>query len=261
MSVVHLSVHSHYSLLNGLPKIPDIVGQASVYGMEAIALTDRNNLYGAIEFYKTCHKKNIKPIIGVDLDCELDGGRIHLIFLAENTAGYHTLVKLVSAAQLEEKGNPHATEEHLTRYGKNLIVLVPESALQSGGTKLATTLTDIFGTDNVFARIGWNGSREAVRESVQRARTADLPLVAGDGAYYLKEEDRDARDIVRRIADPSAERDGNDRTFISPHQFEERYREFPDALQNASDIAKRVHINLSLGSCVFPNFSIPHGAT
>src|SRR3990167_7344501 len=63
---VHLHTHSHYSLLEALPKIPDLVKKASLSGMSALALTDSGNLYGAIEFYKECKKQDIKPIIGVD---------------------------------------------------------------------------------------------------------------------------------------------------------------------------------------------------
>ncbi len=261
MSVVHLSIHSHYSLLDGLPQIGDLISKAKNYGMEALAVTDRNNMYGAIEFYKACEKAEIKPLLGVDLDVMVADTRAHIIVLAENTNGYHNLIKLVSAAQLEEKGNVRATEEHLSAYKENLIVLVPESAIVSGGASLAKTLVSIFGKDQVFARLGWNGTRDDIHTHATRAREMGLPLVAGDGVYYLKEEDCDARDVVRKIADPSAHRDGNDRTFISPQQFEERYREYPDALQNIDAIVSRISITLSLGSWLFPNLPIPAGTT
>lgn len=258
---VHLSTHSHYSLLDGLPQIPALVDKAASFGMKALALTDRNNLYGAIEFYKTCEKKEVKPILGVDLDCDIAGTPMHLIFLAEHADGWRNLVKLVSAAHTEEKGRVSALPEHLEKWHGGLIVLVPESALRSGGKRLAEWLVSTFGKEYVYARLGWNGTREERSQSAERAREAGLSLVAADGVYYLDGTDRDARDVVRRIADPTASADGNDRAFASPAALEERYREFPDALKHGEEIAKRVDIKLKLGSWVFPNFPIPEGAT
>ena len=84
----HLSAHSHYSLLDGLPQIDALVKQAVFYGMPALALTGRNNLYGAIEFYKACEKAKIKPLIGVDIDIDVAGALNHVIFIAENESGY-----------------------------------------------------------------------------------------------------------------------------------------------------------------------------
>lgn len=258
MSAVHLSVHSHYSLLDGLPQIDDVVSKASQFGMRALALTDRNNLYGALEFYKTCLKKNVKPIIGTDLDCEIEGKNMHLVFLAENESGYRNLIKLVSAAQFNGDG-VRATDENIARFAGSLVALVPESALKTGGKTLAAWLLGVYGKESVFARIGWNGTANDIRESVRAARDAGLPLLAGDGVYYLDPDDREARDIVRRIADPSLSRDGNDRAFASPSLFEERYREFPDALTNVDTVVNRVDIQLSLGSWVFPRFPLPPG--
>ncbi|MDO8424085.1 MAG: PHP domain-containing protein, partial [bacterium] len=108
---VHLHTHSHYSLLEALPKIPDLVGKAKKSGMTALALTDSGNLYGAIEFYKECREQDIKPIIGVDFyvalrtrhdkEARVDNQRSRLILLAENGVGYKNLLKLVSASYLE----------------------------------------------------------------------------------------------------------------------------------------------------------------
>src|SRR3989344_1208459 len=105
---IHLHTHSHYSLLNALQKIPELVEAAKKDGMEALALTDNGNLYGAIEFYKECKKAGIKPIIGVDAyvsirtrhdkQAGIDNIRTRLILLAKNEAGYKNLIKLVTAS-------------------------------------------------------------------------------------------------------------------------------------------------------------------
>jgi len=108
---VHLHVHSHYSLLDGLVKIPDLVRVAKERGFSALALTDYGSLYGAIEFYEACHKADIKPIIGMEAYIAL-GGRAskqpkidahapHFILLAENYEGYKNLMWLSSRGHLE----------------------------------------------------------------------------------------------------------------------------------------------------------------
>jgi len=261
MSVSHLSVHSHYSLLDGLPQILALVKQAKEYGMSAIALTDRNNLYGAIEFYKTCQKAGIKPIIGVDLDCELAGVRVHLILLAMTTDGYRGLVRLVSKAQVAHKGDPHATHAELKTHGAGIVALIPESALRAGGKTLSGEVVDAFGKENVYARLGWNSSRAGVSANAKAARSFGLPLVAADGVYYLKPEDKEPRDIVRRIANPSVPHDGNDRAFAPSDVFLERYREYPDAVENMRAIVEKAETTLTLGNWILPTFPILPGAT
>src|SRR4029077_623055 len=108
---VHLHTHSHYSLLEALPKIPDLVAAAKADGQTALALTDNGNLYGAIEFYKECKEQGIKPIIGVDFfvaprtrhdkEHRVDDRHSRLVLLAQNLEGYHNLLLLVSKSYLE----------------------------------------------------------------------------------------------------------------------------------------------------------------
>ncbi|KKQ72307.1 MAG: polymerase III, alpha subunit protein [Berkelbacteria bacterium GW2011_GWB1_38_5] len=105
---VHLHTHSHYSLLDGLAKIPDIVSRAKQLGMDSLALTDHGVMYGAIEFYKECLKQEIKPIIGVEAyisprgmqekEGKIDASPFHLILLCENEKGYQNLRLLLQTA-------------------------------------------------------------------------------------------------------------------------------------------------------------------
>src|ERR1700733_11556156 len=108
---IHLHTHSHYSLLNALPKVEDLVAEAKKYSMPALALTDAGNMYGTIEFYKDCKKAGIKPIIGVDayvavrsrtdMQAGVDNRRTRLVLLAKDAAGYRNLIQLVTASYLE----------------------------------------------------------------------------------------------------------------------------------------------------------------
>ncbi len=263
----HLSAHSHYSLLDGLSQIEPLVKQAGFYGMPAMALTDRNNLYGALEFYKECKKQNIKPLIGADMDFSIHGVEGRFILIAENELGYRHLLKMVSHAHLDDEGSPKVTAAHIERYAGSVIALLPDSALFSRDSGvLAEFLKARLGSGNVYARLGWNGAdgvtaREHQIRVAGLAKGLELPLVASDDVYYLKPEDKEARDIVRKISDPAALPDPRDAAFASVESMNERYRDFPEALKNAADIIERVHIELALGKWFFPHFPLAPGAT
>jgi DNA polymerase-3 subunit alpha len=132
----HLHTHSHYSLLTALPKIDDLVGEAKKCGMTSLALTDNGNLYAAIEFYKACQKKEIKPIIGVDfyvavrtrkdMQAGIDNRRSRLVLLAINETGYKNLVKLVTDSHLEGfYYKPRIDKELIEKYNEGLIAISP----------------------------------------------------------------------------------------------------------------------------------------
>ena len=121
---VHLHVHSHYSLLQALPKIPELVARAKKEGCEALALTDRGNLYGAIEFVKECTQGGIKPIVGVDIQVE---NNKRLLLYAQNYAGYKNLLALVTESNFAAPDAPVATPEMLERHREGVLVLDPKS--------------------------------------------------------------------------------------------------------------------------------------
>src|SRR3989344_4160752 len=130
----HLHVHSHYSLLDGLPKIDQLLERTKEMGMDSIALTDHGNMYGAIEFYKIAKAKGIKPILGVeayvanrgrtDKDPNIDNKRFHLTLLVKNLEGYKNLIKLVTISHLEGYYyKPRMDKEILRKYSGGLIAL------------------------------------------------------------------------------------------------------------------------------------------
>ena len=131
---VHLHTHSHYSLLDGLGKIDDLINEAVRLKMPALALTDHGNMYGAIEFYKKCEKAGIKPIIGTEAYVALesmsqkrpgiDNKRYHILLLAKNETGYKNLIKLVTASNLEGfYYKPRMDKEILRGHSEGIICL------------------------------------------------------------------------------------------------------------------------------------------
>ena len=134
MKFTHLHVHSHYSLLDGLPKIDELLNYAEELGMDSLALTDHGSLYGAIEFYKKAKEKGIKPIIGAEIYMSLekmdqrrpniDDKRYHLVLLVKNKEGYKNLVKLITKAHLEGfYYKPRVDEELLAKHASGLLCL------------------------------------------------------------------------------------------------------------------------------------------
>ena len=132
----HLHTHSHYSLLNALPKIKDLIKAAKKFEMPALALTDAGNMYGAIEFYQACKKAEIKPIIGVDFYVAarsrndkqggIDNRRTRLVLLAKNHAGYKNLIKLVTDSYLEGfYYKARIDHELIEKYSSDLVCIMP----------------------------------------------------------------------------------------------------------------------------------------
>ena len=171
---VHLHVHSEYSLLDGLSKIPKLVMQAKIMGMDSIAITDHGSLYGAIKFYKECKKEGLNPIIGCEMyiskgsmnekTAGRDNENFHLTVLAQSYEGYQNLMKLVTLAQLEGfYYRPRVDRETLAKYSKGLMALSGCSSseiarsLVDGNLKEAEKLTkayrQIFTEQNFYLEV------------------------------------------------------------------------------------------------------------
>src|SRR3989344_2623822 len=171
---VHLHVHSEYSLLDGLSKIPKLVSQAKILGMKHLALTDHGAMYGAIKFYKECKAEGINPIIGCEMyiakrifsqkEAGLDKESYHLTVLARNFEGYKNLMKLVTISHLEGfYYKPRIDKELLAKYAKGLIALSGcasseiSKALTERDTKKAENIikiyTQILGKDNFYLEV------------------------------------------------------------------------------------------------------------
>lgn len=287
---VHLHTHSHYSLLQALPQVGDLVKKAKADGQIALALTDIGNMYAALEFYKACKKQEIKPIIGVelavaprsrrDMEHNIDDHTFRIVILAKNITGYRNLLKLVSRSHLEGfyAGQARADRELLSEYHDGLIAILPTHrsevslALKDGDrTKAESALAwyrATFGED-VYIEITRHdeieGSRKRADTLVALARDHQTPIVAAHDVYFMDPEDGIARDLVVAIGKgDKLERDfagGYDFSFISQARANELFRDLPEALDNTVKIAESCDVELDLGKWVFPNFPIPEGKT
>ncbi len=286
----HLHTHSHYSLLNALPKIDELVDAAKDAGMTALALTDNSNLYGAIEFYKECKKAGIKPIIGVDAylavrtrsdkEAGIDNSRFRLVLLAKNDAGYKNLIKLVTSAYLEGfYYKPRIDKELLEMHCEGLVCISPSfsgdiaMAIKNRNPEKARELISyykkIYGAENFFIEISHHPEipqhQEKMDALVALARETDTPIVAAHDVYYLSEKDRLARKTLMSIqtnsdwGDRALEDSEEDFSFITEKQALKYFKNLPDAIENTQKITDMCNLELDLGKWVFPKFIVESG--
>lgn len=291
-SFVHLHCHSHYSLLDGANRIPELVAQTRKLGMNAIALTDHGNLYGAIEFYNRCKEAGINPIVGYEAYVaptrrdEKDARRrgeagFHLTLLAKNRIGFHNLIKMSSIAFLEGYHYvPRIDKEILEAHSEGVICLsgcasseFSEFILRdqmTEATRLAEWFQKVF-RKNFYIEIQNNGL--AIQETcaagaIDIARKIGAPLVATCDAHYLCQSDASAHDVLlcintgKTLDDPNRMRYGSDLFYV--RGAEEMYRLFPeqaDAVQRSQEIADGVDIDLDFKARHFPVYTPPKGKT
>ncbi len=278
---VHLHTHSHYTLLEALPKIPDLVKKAKKSGMNALALTDSGNLYGAIEFYKECKANEIKPILGVDFyvaartrhdkEARIDNERTRLVLLAENQVGYKNLLQLVSSSFLEGfYYKPRIDKELIERHKEGLIAILP-SFVRTNVEELAKYYQGVFGAENFFIELTHHPEipehDERMKERVEFAKINNIPLVAAHDVYYLDLSDKAARETLLSIqghiggGGGAFNDDEKDFSFITAKQAEANFKKLPEAIENTAKIAERCNVELELGKWVVPDMEMPGGVT
>ena len=185
-SFTHLHVHSHYSLLRALPKIPDLVKRAQEIGLASLALTDLGNLYGAIEFYKECKAAGIKPIIG--LDAHIGDGK-RLLLYAENEIGYKNLLALVTKSNFEDSDNPTITPVMLEEHSSGIITLDPKAA--------DVALAEIFYL-NPEDRRAWETLCAIGNHAPQES--GDIDDAAGDSYHFPAQAEMEERFTKEQLA-------------------------------------------------------------
>lgn len=287
---VHLHTHSHFSLLQALPKIPELVAAAKKDGMSALALTDNGNLYGAIQFYKKCRDEGVKPIIGIDAyvalrtrhdkEARVDNRSARLVLLAKNEAGYRNLIQLVTKSFLEGfYYKPRIDRELIEFYKNNLVAIIPSfsgetsHALRNSNVEKAKEkllwYKSVFEA-NLFLEITHHpeieGHQELMEGIKKLSRESDVPLVAAHDVYYINTGDRLARETMLKIqTGTELTEEGqyreNDFSFISQEKAFEYFKDAPEALVNTAKIAGMCDVKLKLGTWVFPEINKGKHAT
>ncbi|MFQ5997336.1 MAG: DNA polymerase III subunit alpha, partial [Dehalococcoidales bacterium] len=285
----HLHVHTEYSLLDGMCRIPQLVSRARELGMDSLAITDHGAMYGVIEFYQKAGEVGIKPIIG----CELylaqgsrfsrepgDKNNYHLIVLVKNQTGYQNLIQLITKAHLEGYYyKPRVDRELLEQYHDGLIALtscivgeIPQ-LIRDGrfeeAKQAALWYQQTFGDFYLEVQRHPIPELEHVNQAlIAMNRELNIPLVATNDVHYLNREDASAHDLLLCIGTNASVNDdkrlkmpGDFFYLRSPEEMAELYRDLPEALENTRRIAEMCDLKLEFGRLHLPEMELPEGKT
>jgi DNA polymerase-3 subunit alpha len=284
----HLHVHSHYSMLDGMGKIADLVKKAKDDGQTALALTDHGVMHGVVELYEECLKQGIKPIIGVeayvaprtlhDKQPRVDASAYHLILLAKNDVGYKNLLKLTTIAHLEGYYyKPRIDKETLKKHAEGLIACtacvqgeIPRKSLESIdlGREAVKEYIEIFGKDNLYLEVQKHSRVEqqepANKLIFQLAKEFDLKVIATNDPHYVNSDDDVAQDALlclqtgRVISDEKRmSMTGDDYSLLTREQMAKNFPDTPEVMTNTLEIVDKCNLELELGGIIIPDFPVP----
>ncbi|HTR64056.1 MAG TPA: DNA polymerase III subunit alpha [Candidatus Binataceae bacterium] len=293
MSFAHLHVHTQFSLLDGANKVGPLLEHAKASGMEAMAITDHGNMFGAVEFYQKAVANGIKPIIGCEAymapgkrtdrtlvprgDDQDGGGNYHLIVLAQNRDGYKNLCKLLTAAYQEGLYyKPRIDKEILAQCSDGLIVLsgclsgeIPRWLRQSRLDKAceaAEWYAKTFG-DRFYIELQDNRLHSPINDALRDvARKVGIPLVATNDCHYLFRDDAKAHEVLlciqtgKTMADETRWRFDTDELYVkTPEEMSKAFGADSEEFRNTMEIARRVDFQFEFGKFHFPVYQAGEG--
>jgi DNA polymerase-3 subunit alpha len=288
---VHLHVHTHYSVLDGLTKVPALLDRVKELGMEACAITDHGTMSGAIEFYKAAKERDIKPIIGmetyvaarrhIDKEAGVDRNNYHLILLAQNFEGYQNLMRLSSIANLDGfYYKPRVDHELLEKYSAGLIATsaclgseISEALQQNDEGKaeeLARWYAGVF-KDRFYLEFQDHAHEfplqaEYHEKLARLAKKLKLPCIVTADSHYLNEQDQEAHEVLLCVQTTSNLSDekrfslGDIHLHVkSPEEIISRWSDQSELITNTRVIADQIDLDIPLGQILLPTFPTPAG--
>ena len=282
---VHLRLHSEYSLVDGLVRIKPLAAKAAYMAMPAVALTDFNNFFGLIKFYKASQAAGVKPIVGADLlvlDEDGEGSPTQLVLLAADQQGYKNLTNLISKAYQDGQrmGVPTIKRSWLPEFSQGLIALsggrtgeIGVALISGRSADAEQLLLEYMGIfeDRFYLelqRTGRPGEEDYLHAAVDLASKFSCPVVATNDVRFINAEEFEAHEARvcihegRALDDPRRERRYSEQQYLrSADEMAELFADIPEALQNSVEIAKRCNLDLRLGEYFLPDYPIPDGLT
>jgi DNA polymerase-3 subunit alpha len=286
---VHLHCHTHYSLLDGACKIPELVRRTKALGMDSLAITDHGCMFGVIEFFNECKKQGIKPILGMEAYMAPGDRRerstasgsgsdaaYHLLLLCQNIEGYRNLVKISSISYREGfYYKPRIDKEILRQFNAGLIATsaclggeIPSSLLRrdaKAARRIAETYLEIFGPDRFFIEVQKQGIelQDTVNpELAELAKRLGVGLVATNDVHFLEKDDHYAHDVLccismgRLITDEARLKYPDQLYLKSPQEMAEALGQFDQAIENTARIAAQCNVELSFGTRHAPVYRV-----
>ena len=290
---MHLHVHSEFSLLDGLSRIPEMTQRVAEQGMQALAITDHGSMYGVIQFHAAAKKAGIKPIIGVeayvaprgmtDKEGKQDADYHHLILLAKDQTGYQNLLALTTAAHLDGYYyKPRIDKELLAKHSEGLIgtsaclggEVLKKLAIgdEAGAAQAANGYREILGDGNFFIEVQEHGIDEQRRlhaQLVELARRQNIPLLATNDTHYTSPTQYEAHDLLLCIGTgsnldtPGRLRFENNEFYLkSPAEMRRLFNgELGDAMDNTLRVAEMCDVSLEHEGLRLPHFAVPASET
>jgi len=283
----HLHIHSEYSLLDGLCRIPQVIAKAKELGMTSLAITDHGSMHGVIDFYTAAKEAGVKPIIG----CETyvaetnrqsrnasDKNLYHLILLAKNQQGYHNLIQLITKAHLEGfYYKPRVDKELLAEHHEGLIALsacahgeLPRLILEG---RLEEAATQARWYKETFSDYYLEIQRHPIPELEQinkgllsLSSQLNIPIVATNDVHYVNKEDAPIQELLlciqtnTSIYDEKRLKMAGDFFYLkSPEEMAELFADLPQALESTQKIADMCQLKLEFGRLHLPRVDLPKG--
>lgn len=296
---VHLHNHTHYSLLDGLTKIDELIDFVKESGMEAVAVTDHGTMSGLVELYKTCDAAGVKAIMGLeayvaarnmeDRDPAYDKERFHITLLAMNNIGFENLCRLITEAEMNGKYyKPRIDHRVMEKYNEGIICLSGcagseiSMAIRNDDEERLKTLVDWYSKvyDGRFylemqdhghpdSPTHWSEQTKINNRLMKLHDETGLPLVVTCDAHYIHHSDQDAHEVLLCVGTGSKISDTNRMSLkdfqlhvIPPDEIIERWKDTcPEAIRNTKRIADRCNVTLDLGRILIPKFPIETGET
>ncbi len=277
-SFVHLHVHSAYSLAEGAIKVKDLVKMAVAHKMPAVAVTDTNNMFGAMEFALEAAKAGLQPILGCQIRTDNDDHQ--LVLIVKNEAGYKNLCRIISEAYTKGEGSGnivHAPFDTLKKYSEGLIALsggmkglIAQSILHGQSDKAkseAEKLKVVYG-DRFYIELQRHNlpEEDKVEDAViELAYELDVPLVATNDCYFPDRKGHEAHDALlcisegRYVTEEDRRKVTPEHYFKSPEEMMKLFEDLPEAIDNTLVIAQRCSFLLKPINPILPAFDTAGG--
>lgn len=272
----HLSIHTEYSVVDSVIRIPQLASCARERGLGALAITDVNNMFGMVKFQTECFEHGIKPIFGVELSMEgTEENGSRLVALAATDVGYRNLIKLVSSSYRNKGSFAHATYETLAELSQGLILLSGGCGGEVGRLLLRNRIDDAakrilwyqkYFPDRFYCEVTRTGREDEegyIRLVSEFADHKSIPLVATNDVCFLDLADYDIHALKVNASSKLSDLRGH-----SEHQYlrtademVELFKDLPDAVENANEIAKRCNVKIEIGKTHLPRIQLDPGET
>ncbi len=283
-SFVHLRLHTEYSLSDSVVRIGDLVAAVASAGMPAVAVTDQNNLFAMVKFYREALGAGVKPLVGVDLWVKEEGERAapsRLTLLCQTPEGYRNLARLVSRAYLEgqDRGTPRIERAWLDPENCSGLIALSGAlegdvgralvnAREADGERLLRAWLHLFPQRYYLElqRLGRPHEETYIAAAVGLATRAGVPVVATNDVRFLKAEEfesHEARVCIHDgalLADPGRVRRYSRQQYLrTPQEMAALFADIPEALENTVEVARRCSLTLKLGEARLPQYPVPQG--